>query len=299
MYPSVVFQRSSGELAELRPGDLIGRSERAALCINEPHISEAHAIVSFRASRMKLIALRGRISSGGKPSAEVDLAQGQRIVLGSRTALAVQSVQLPSELLAIEGPNLPPCVLAGVCSLRLTPVPSILLGFAPDARAWFWSTGTSVFMRDGDQAAVTLTPGMQLAIGGHTFRLVAVPLGSLSHVATSQGEQLGTPLHLILHYDTVHVLAGSHRLLLDGIPARIICELAAVGTPLAWQEIARQLWERDEVSEDVMRARWDSSVARLRRKLKEARIRTDLVRSTKFGNIELVLAPGDVVEDRM
>jgi hypothetical protein len=47
-----------------------------------------------------------------------------------------------------------------------------------------------------------------------------------------------------------------------------------------------------------LRRRWDVHLGRLRAKLREARIREDLVRPDGRGNLELVLAPRDVVEDQ-
>lgn len=48
----------------------------------------------------------------------------------------------------------------------------------------------------------------------------------------------------------------------------------------------------------MLRKKWDVSLARLRARLKEARIRPDLLRSAGTGQLELVLRPEDHVEDR-
>jgi len=45
-------------------------------------------------------------------------------------------------------------------------------------------------------------------------------------------------------------------------------------------------------------ARWDGSLGRLRARLGEAAARPDLVRSSGIGNVELLLGPSDIVEDR-
>lgn len=61
--------------------------------------------------------------------------------------------------------------------------------------------------------------------------------------------------------------------------------------------IAQELWP-DQPVDLMLRKKWDVSLARLRARLKEARIRPDLLRSAGTGQLELVLRPEDHVEDR-
>lgn len=299
MQPRVCFKLPDDRRVELYPGDFIGRSERAALCLLEPHISEAHAMISLRSGQLKLLALRGRFSVDGKSAAQATLREGQRIVLASRTALRVEEVWLPSEILAIVIDDLPPQIVASVCSLELCPEPRLVVGFQPEARAIFWTSGERLFVRIGDEPARELGQDDTLVIDGHPLRALRTRLELASRAPTQESTEVGTPLHLILNFDTVHIIAGPHRVTLDGISARIVSELAAVRAPIAWQEVARQIWGREEIAEAVLRDRWDSSLARLRRKLAEARLRKDLVHATRVGHIELVLGPGDTLEDRM
>lgn len=299
MHPHVGFTLPSCELVDLRPGDIIGRSDRAALCLNEPYISEAHAMVSLRSGELKLLAMRGRFSVDGRPASQVTLVPGQRIVLASRVALLVARVEVPSEVLAIAVEGVAPMVLAAVCSLTLTPAPELVAGFVPEAAAVFWTSGARLFARVEDGPTRGLVPGDRLEVGGRAFAVVALPFVGPSHAPTQESHELGAPLHLVLNYDTVHLTTGSERLTLEGISARILSELAAVRAPLAWQEVARQIWGRDPISEAALRERWDSSLARLRRKLSAARLRTDLVHTTGSGLVEILLGPGDTMEDRM
>ena len=300
MHPVVCIRTPAGKLVELGPGDMIGRSERAALCLSEPHISEAHAMVSLRAGELRLLGLRGRFSVDGKATAQVTLRAGQRIVLASRTALEVVEVRLPEEVLALVSEDFGPFILASVSSLRVAPEATLVVGFVPDADAIFWTLDTRLYVRVGDAPARELVPGSDIIVGDRRFGIVATALDSASHVPTQESSEVGAPLHLILNYDTVHIIAGPHRLTLDGIAARILSELAAVRVPIAWQEVAREIWGKGEdVAEEILRERWDSSLGRIRRKLKEARLRTDLVHATRAGHVELRLAPGDTMEDRM
>ncbi len=299
MHPYVSFRLPSGKLVALGPGDVIGRSDRAALCLSEPYISEAHAMVSLRSGELKLLSLRGRFSVDGKPASQVTLRVGQRVVLGSRLALVVEEIVLPDTVLALTSEGFAPLVLMAVCSLRVDSGLELLSGFVPDADATFWSSGLTLQVRIGDEPARELVDGSELQIGGRSFRIAALALPAQSHVPTQEANEMGSPLHLILNYDSVQIIAGAHRLMLDGISARIVSELAAVRAPLAWQEVARLIWGREPIAEALLRERWDSSLARLRRKLETARLRTDLVHATKAGHVELLLGPGDTMEDRM
>ncbi len=60
--PLARFLAPDGRSELLGPGDIIGRMPTATLTINDPHVSEAHALVSLRGSELKLPGLRGRSS---------------------------------------------------------------------------------------------------------------------------------------------------------------------------------------------------------------------------------------------
>lgn len=297
MQPRVRFKLADGRLFDLGPGDIIGRSDRAALCLIEPHISEAHAMVSLRSGELRLLALRGRFTVDGKISAQVALQAGQRVVLASRTALEVEDVRLPAEVFGLSIDGGEPVLIPGVCGFESGELPRLWSGFLPEAKATLWTSGERLFARVGDEVR-ELTAGDVLTVDGHVLRIEMTGLDR-SHAPTLESSELGSPLHLILNFDTVHIIAGPHRLTLDGISARIVSELAAIRAPVAWQEVAKEIWGRESTREGGLRDRWDSSLARLRRKLAEARIRTNLVHVTRFGHIELVLGPGDTLEDRL
>lgn len=256
-------------------------------------------MVSLRGGELKLLALRGRISCDGKQAAQIPLVPGQRILLGSKIPILIEEVCLPDEVLTLVSDQQVAQVIQNVCSLRSDAEPFLVAGFVPEADAVLWTLGARLFVRVGDEAARELCIGEAFAVAGRAFRVESRPLELVSHVPTQGSTEVGAPLHLILNFDTVHLIAGPHRVTLDGNAARIVCELATIGAPVAWQEVARTLWGRDGLSEATLRDRWDSSLARLRRKLRSARLRTDLVHSTRVGLIELLLGPGDTMEDRM
>lgn len=289
---------------DLGPGDIIGRTWSAALRLDDPQISEAHALVSLRGSALKLLALRGRFSLDGVqsvPLSELELAVGQRIRLAPDLALEVLDVQVPREVLALEGDGLPRQVLGGVCSLKLAPRPTIVPGFAADADAVFWNDGTEWSVRIAQIADDRpLVPGdtLEIARADGTpcrFDAVAVPLDGVTQ--TRAWQALEAPLVLVVRYDTVHIHRELASLALDGISARILSELATIALPVSWQAVAHEVWP-DEDDLVALRRKWDTSLARLRKKLRESRIRQDLVRADGNGNFEIFLRANDRVEDQ-
>lgn len=123
-----------GSLAVLGPGDIIGRTAIAALRINDPRISEAHALVSLRGTSLKLLALRGRFFIDHTPQLEVELRSGLVVLLAQDLAIEVVEVSLPHEVLGLEGPGLArqllPSVVPGVTPARST-YPRLVLDAVP------------------------------------------------------------------------------------------------------------------------------------------------------------------------
>jgi len=292
----VRFRLGPDDVRELGPGDLIGRMWSAALSIPDPAVSEAHALVSLRGTSLKLLALRGRFAIDGTQQTEVELVPGLRIQLTRDVTLEVVEVSLPESVLAIEGAGLPRQILAGVASLRVRPRPELVPGLVADADASFWSDGLGWMISTGEVSP--LVAGDTFTLRGETFRAVAVALGSAGQPATLGRRAVDTPLALVVRFDTVHIhRADDPSLALDGLSARILSELATIKLPVSWSGVAADLWP-DEDDLIAQRRKWDTAISRLRKKLREHRIRPDLVRADGTGNFELFLQPGDVVDDQ-
>lgn len=285
-------------IVDLAPEAVIGRMRSAALRLNDPAISEAHAMVSLRGSELKLLALRGRFMVDGVQAAEVTLRPGQRIELGADIELTVVSVSIPPEILGIRAPDLPLQVLPPVASI-LVGSGDIASGYHPNAAAVLWVDGELVHARlqggpeVGDR---TLGPGEALDVADRTYVIETMKVGEAASPATQRG-RLDTPLEITLLYDSVHIARGGEIACIDGIPARILCELAELGGPVEWRVVAHQVWPR-EGDEALLRRNWDSGLSRLRRALVEQGLRSDLVRAAGRGRVELFLGPKDRVDDR-
>ncbi len=128
------------------------------------------------------------------------------------------------------------------------------------------------------------------------FRIVELRLREAERRGTQVGPEV--PLRLVARHVTVHLHRDGHPVcVLAGVPGRIVSELAVMGVPVSWESLASQVWP-EESDRSALRRRWDVHLVRLRAKLREARIREDLIRPDGRGNLELVLAPQDSVEDQ-
>lgn len=297
MHAFVRLLLPDGSEHTLAPGDLIGRLETAALSLSDARISEAHALVSLRGEELRLLGLRGRFAVDQAPLKEVVLRPGLAIEFAPGLTVRVVDVTLPDEVLALEGDGLPRQVLSGVCSLHLKPEPRIAHRYEAAAAAHIWSVGGSWTLQIGDTPARPLEAGDEFTLDGRAFAAVPVSLLEAASPATRAGG-VRPPITIEARFDTVHIHQdGVPALSLSGIAARILSELVAFDGPVHWQTIAAEIW-KDETEKLLLRRKWDVSLARLRRKLKDAGLPPGLLRAARTGHAELALELGDTVLDR-
>lgn len=293
---SVHLALPDGTQVHLNPGDVIGRMASAALRVDDPRVSEAHALVSLRGERLVLLALRGALLRNGKPQSAIELVAGNEIVLAAGLSLKVLRVQLPATALAIEGVEHGPVVLtASVYSLVTSGnKTSCIPGFHEDSVLSIWSTGEGWRMQRGSAPAQALDEDQELIPG---VRTAAIQLSQASAQSTVAAGQIGVPLRIVARFDTVQIdREGWPTCHLGGRPARILSELVSIGAPVSWEAVAREIWA-DNADRDHLRTRWDRNLSSLRSKLRAAQIRTDLVRSCGSGNVELLLHQSDQALD--
>lgn len=308
MHAHVRFRLPDGSERLLQPGDVIGRSAGATLVIPDPRVSEAHALVSLRGDSLRLLALRGRFSweSRGESAkatsdesvTDLELRAGLTVFLARDLALHVAQVVLPDAILGLEGPGLLRQSLGSVASLKVGPPPELVQRFVQDADAVFWCDGEHWTVRVAGEEDRPLEAGDSVAVCGREFRAVPIPLRSAAADGTSPIGAIASPLLLVLKYDTVHI--HRHReppVVIDGITARMLSSMAAVPSPVSWESLAADIWP-DEDDSVLLRRKWDTNLARLRKRLRESRIRPDLVRADGHGNFEVFLEPGDNVHDQ-
>lgn len=95
----------------------------------------------------------------------------------------------------------------------------------------------------------------------------------------------------------VHILRSRREpFVVDGLPGRVLSEVAACSAPVGWAVVAREIWGATE-DLTLLRQSWDRAMRRLRARLREGGVREDLVRPDGCGNVELVLGAADTVVD--
>ena len=286
-----------GRSVELGHGDLIGRLWSAALSLSDPRVSEAHAMVSLRGQELLLLPLRGRFTVDGERVASLVLAPGQCITVAEGLDLTVEEVSLPAAVFAVEGDGLPRVVVSGVCSLLTRPRPELVPRLVPDASAHLWGDGEEWRLTiDGVSRRVEV--GDTWELDGRKFRAVGLAIDGARGTVTRLDGGVARRVRVVAQFDTVHLRPeGGEPLALSGRAARLISELVAFDGPVGWEILARELWPEED-DPHLLRHKLDVTLSRLRGRLRDARIRPDLVRSDGFGKVELYILDGDSVEDR-
>ena len=297
--PFARLRTPDGLTADVPPGGLIGRLPGAALRLDDPLVSEAHALVSLRGRRLKLLALRGSMEVDGRRVPELVLEKGQRILLAQGVQLEVEAVELPSHVVALTGLSAQPEELsASVYSIVTRPppgLPELVVGYQANAAAHVFSTTDGWRIRLSNQAPETVEAGRVWDIDGVEVGVVEVPIGSAGAKSTFFQGRIYAPVRIVARYETVHLESpGQPTLVITGVPARILSELVSMDAPAPWDVVASEVW-RGETDRQVLRQNWDRNLRTLRGKLRAAGFREDLVRPDGEGSVELFLQPGDTV----
>lgn len=300
--PYVIFRLPDETLIKAPPGAILGRLSSATVRIDDPRVSEAHALVSLRGSELKLLSLRGGLRVDGQKAADVPLAAGQQVQLARGVTLQVVAVNLPNAIIALQivsmgrpfGEQVQ--LTRSVYSIVPQPEPAIEPRFVQGAPAHVWNTSDGWCIRLAGQERSQIEPGGSWEVAGFTVRAEVVPLPEAGISETIVSDRAYPTLQIIDRDGTIHV----HRedqpsLILNGKPAQIISELIMMEVLAPWYVVAGEIWPRTSDTK-VLRRNWDQCLNRLRRKLRDAGIRDNLVHADGTGNIELFLLPGDTVE---
>ncbi len=293
---SVIVRVNEREVFTLLPGDVLGRLWRAALRLDDPTLSEVHAVVDLRDGELTLSCLRDSMLSGGRSQTEVVLSRGVQIELSPHTSLEVVEVCSPIDSIALELPHGERRRLEGPVSIVGGSRLALERGVVPRAALVLYSDGKTWFARKPSGAKFEVVAGRQLMVGD-----VAIPVvqgGEEDFPPSRIKAAVASPLRIVVRYETVHIHRDLREtVVIDGLGARIISELGIAGVPVGWKVVATDLW-KNESDVALLRRKWDAVVVRIRRKLRSAGIRGDLIRADRHGNFELFLGRGDQVEDQ-
>lgn len=236
----------------------------ASLCLEDPQISEAHALVSLRGQSLMLLGLRGRFRVHGKVLTEIILSEGMRIELAPGVEIECSEVCLPRTVLALEIPGLPPFILGGTTSIWIDP-PRTNRGYDADADAVFWEVGSAWRVTENGHNRSVLQ-GDLVRIKGADIRIVSVDLRATEIARTQKG--IRSELRFIANGHAVFVQreddTGS---IIGGVPGRILDGLIRSGCVAHWRAIAEHVWPGDASVEQSLRRRFDAGLARLRDRL--------------------------------
>lgn len=289
------------DCANVEQGGIVGRSFSAALRIRDNRVSEGHAMLSFRAGRLVLLGLRRKLLGAcGNFLREVPLAIGVPVGLVDEIDVVPAEMHVPDgvALLAInEGSSVP--LVNSAYSLRLDrDILTCEPGYYGDAVSYLtWRERGWVSMSpEGSVRRVHV--GDRLVVGDSVLRFTEGRPRATATENTTGIVARDFPMRVVVRYDTVHLhRADRPSLIITGIAARIIGELAEFGVPTEWEMVARQIWS-DGRDRNALRKNWDRHIGRLRNLLRDGRFPADLVRPDGCGNVELVLHPEDQLIDQ-
>lgn len=290
----------------VHPGNFIGRLATATIHIPDPRVSEAHALISLRGNRLKLLALRGKLWVDDEPTDSVLLVQGSRIALTEGILLFVEDVFVPPFTLMLCGAEQGPVELVGATHSLVPgsgPRPSLRLvpEYVDGASAHLWFSADALWISRARAEPEVIAVGRPYIIDGVTLQVISLPLSGTSDTMAGAGfardGEAEAALVVTARYTSVHIHCGGETVVIGGRPANLLSELVRFGgKPVPWEVAAREVWGAAP-DRMLLRQNLDRTLQRLRERLRAAKVREDLVTLDGTGNIELVLHPTDRIVD--
>ena len=277
---------------------MIGRSEQVALCLDDPRVSEAHAMVSLRGQHLVLLALRGRFRVDGEIVGEVILQPGVDIELYKDFWLQCDDVVLPEVLLGLSIPNVGESLLTKTTSVFIRPdsgAHTIQPGFVDSADVVFWRLGDHWHYRVLGEGAQTLSLESTIDIQGVHIDVVAMHLRHAGIAKTRQTDRPILHLDVTRHCVKIQMSSSPNASMVTGVPGKLLASLAQYQYPQPWEVIADQVWPDDLCSPHSLRRRFDVGLLRLREKLQQLDLPGDLLQMDGSGLISLALEDDDTV----
>ena len=256
-------------LHRLAPGMVLGRGQ-VGLPLDDPSVSEAHALCTHREEGLVLIALRGTLTVDGQDVDRVALTEGLELTLAPGVDLFVRAVHEPAVTLVLEagGRRVRPPPGYGA----LTPALTWDGSPADDTVLESWTQGAARFVRIGAGAPLELAAGMSLHTVLGVFAVREVPAGGNRREATVRAHVLA--IDASVSPVTVAVQAGPD--LVHPLPegqALLVFTLAVLqrrsGREVTASDLKRGLWAR-EAGRDVERDKLDKRLAALERRLRRS-----------------------------
>ncbi|HRI06677.1 MAG TPA: FHA domain-containing protein [Nannocystaceae bacterium] len=301
--PSAHLRLPAGDTAYMTVGDIIGRSHTAAVVLDDPRVSVAHAMLDVRSGRASLIRLRRALYVDGVEASSVTLKPGIRIGLSPDPdlTLTVDTVQIPTHVLTLEGLLSHPIDLYS--DLAVLPAHDRSRPFTVQARRYTPAALAHIYPGDGTWKIHVRGTSPEPLFDGWQGQLAGVPLRVRARLLADD-DQLDTMataqrIRITARYESVTIDDGTPRrpIVISGFPARILSEVIECGGgPIPKRDIAEQIWnsptDRD-LDEHTLCARLDRHLGILRTKLQTAGLPPDLLSRNGKGLLELKLGPHD------
>ncbi len=281
---------------DVHPGDIVGRMPAAAARVDDPRVSEAHALVSLRDGRLHLLALRGPLVVRGQRVSAVALEAGTEVRLAVDLAVHALSVTTPASVLALDlGDRVIPLV-GRALTLRAGPAGTEIVSHPAQADVRRMHDGRGWAAHGPGLDGAALDVGRPFLGGGRAVTPASIPLAMAGATRT----RTRSPRHTwLLAYDRLEVqtAAGPPVHVTTGKGARIVYDLHMLGAvddhPTPWKAVARSVWQReledDGISDLQLSYRWTATLKRLRADLAAAGVRDDLVVAGRSGRVSLHL----------
>ncbi|MEO0603222.1 MAG: hypothetical protein AAF211_17415 [Myxococcota bacterium] len=290
--PWVLVEAEDGAEFHLVAGDLLGRSPRSAVPLQDPRVSEAHALVSLRTDGFVLLALRGAVWTGERWGSEVALERGRHVKLAEGVTFRVKDVQLPHALLALLGLTEEPRVLnAPQWSLFAHPLRAEPR-FDSSADAWVWASDGLWWRRLEAEEAAPLDIGDRFTLGGRRIEAVGVQLdeGRVSATVTERGRYPALDITIGDELTTVRIAGREVRI--TGRPHDILRHTALLTRDresVHWSEVAQRIWKANPTEHN-----WYRNRTRLAATLREAGLPHE-IHEVLQGQVRLCLRDEDTL----
>ncbi len=297
--PWVDLRLPDGRVLRVHPGAILGRLATSPARIDDPRLHEAHALLSHRGQKLWLIALMTRFKVDQRREHEVSLEEGMRVHLLDDFVVEVVALSVPRTLTVIELRRRDGSegwsrldALRHDAYYTVTPgdPPTLQTGELASALWHLWSNGVGWTLVSPSHPPALLVDGEIWEHADWQLRARRVDAPAAGTPRTLVEGRIFLPARLALREDAVELSPeGGAPFLVRGHGAFILRALlearrkADSGAEeelvwVDWEPLASRHWRGTRRFEQLANL-WYKALSRLRKRLEQAQLDPDLVRS--------------------